>query len=43
MVTEDYYASGDMYEYLPYREYVSIMTLEEFVHRPTWERCRGGD
>jgi len=27
----DYYASGDMYEYLPYREYVSIMTLEEFV------------
>ena len=27
----DYYASGDMYEYLPYREYVSIMTLEDFV------------
>jgi hypothetical protein len=29
----DYYTSGDMNEYLRYSEYVSIMTLEDFIAR----------
>ena len=29
----DYYTSGDLNDYLPYSEYVSIMTLEDFIAR----------
>lgn len=29
----DYYTSGDMNQYLHYSEYVSIMTLEDFIAR----------